>query len=187
MSTQTAPAPAPAPAAAPARTRMSPSELAREFTKGLWAEIPPFRLVLGLCPALAVTNTVENSLAMGVATFFVLFGSSLLVSLLKSFIPKEVRISAYILVIATFVTIADMGLEALVPEAEAVDLRVATFSLFGMMNWIYTWYRPEKDMPLDRLAGQMLHIFLEGLRSPVHSREAVSSDEEAPTSIWRNA
>jgi electron transport complex protein RnfE len=72
--------------------------------------------MLGLCPALAVTNTVENSLAMGIATFFVLLGSSLLVSLLKRFIPGEVRISAYILIIATFVTIADMGLEALVPE-----------------------------------------------------------------------
>jgi electron transport complex protein RnfE len=63
-----------------------------------------------------VTNTVANSLAMGLATFFVLLGSSLFVSLLKRLIPHEVRISTYILIIATFVTIADMSLEAIVPD-----------------------------------------------------------------------
>jgi electron transport complex protein RnfE len=72
--------------------------------------------MLGLCPALAVTNTVENSLAMGLATFFVLMGSSFLVSVFKRFIPHEVRISTYILIIATFVTVADMTLEAVVPN-----------------------------------------------------------------------
>jgi electron transport complex protein RnfE len=72
--------------------------------------------MLGLCPALAVTNTVANSIAMGLATFFVLMGSSLLVSLSKRFIPNEVRISTFILIIATFVTIADMSLEAIVPD-----------------------------------------------------------------------
>ncbi len=72
--------------------------------------------LLGLCPALAVTNTVANSLAMGIATFFVLLGSSVLVSSLKRWIPKEVRISAYILIIATFVTIADLVLNAVVPD-----------------------------------------------------------------------
>jgi electron transport complex protein RnfE len=72
--------------------------------------------LLGLCPALAVTNSVANALAMGLATFFVLMGSSLLVSSAKRIIPKEVRISAYILIIATFVTIADMVLAAVVPD-----------------------------------------------------------------------
>ena len=72
--------------------------------------------LLGLCPALAVTNTVANSLAMGLATFFVLVGSSLLVSTFKNVIPNEVRISAYILIIATFVTVADLLLAALVPD-----------------------------------------------------------------------
>jgi electron transport complex protein RnfE len=71
--------------------------------------------MLGLCPALAVSNTVANSIAMGLATFFVLCGSSLLVSMFKRFIPHEVRISTYILIIATFVTVADMTLEAVVP------------------------------------------------------------------------
>ena len=72
--------------------------------------------LLGLCPALAVTNTVANSLAMGLATFFVLLSSSVLVSSLKTMIPREVRITAYILIIATFVTLVDMVLQALVPD-----------------------------------------------------------------------
>lgn len=84
--------------------------------RGIWQDNPVLIQLLGLCPALAVTNTVENSLAMGFATFFVLLGSSALVSILRKVIPSEVRISTYILIIATFVTIADMGLEALVPE-----------------------------------------------------------------------
>ncbi len=88
----------------------------QDLLRGVWRENPVLVQMLGLCPALAVTNTVENSLAMGIATFFVLLGSSLLVALLKRFIPNEIRISAYILIIATFVTIADMGLEALVPD-----------------------------------------------------------------------
>jgi H+/Na+-translocating ferredoxin:NAD+ oxidoreductase subunit E len=86
------------------------------FWRGVWRENPVLVQLLGLCPALAVTNTVENSLAMGIATFFVLLGSSVLISTFKSWVPKEVRISAYILVIATFVTIADLVLNAVVPE-----------------------------------------------------------------------
>jgi len=86
------------------------------FTRGIWRENPVLVQLLGLCPALAVTNSVENALAMGLATFFVLMGSSLLVASFKSVIPSEVRISAYILVIATFVTIADLALAAIVPD-----------------------------------------------------------------------
>jgi electron transport complex protein RnfE len=86
-----------------------------DLIRGVWRENPVLVQLLGLCPALAVTNTVANSLAMGLATFFVLTGSSLLVSLLRKLIPHEVRISTYILIIATFVTIADMTLEALTP------------------------------------------------------------------------
>jgi len=87
-----------------------------DLLRGVWRENPVLIQLLGLCPALAVTNTVANSLAMGLATFFVLLGSSLLVSALKKVIPHEVRISAYILIIATFVTIADMVLAAVVPD-----------------------------------------------------------------------
>jgi electron transport complex protein RnfE len=88
----------------------------QDLIRGIWKENPVLVQLLGLCPALAVTNTVENALAMGIATFFVLLGSSVLVSLLKKWIPKEVRISAYILIIATFVTIADLVLAAVVPD-----------------------------------------------------------------------
>jgi electron transport complex protein RnfE len=87
-----------------------------DFIRGIWRENPVLIQLLGLCPALAVTNTVENSLAMGLATFFVLLCSSILVSTFKDWIPKQVRISAYILVIATFVTLADLILNAVVPE-----------------------------------------------------------------------
>jgi len=89
---------------------------AEEFMKGIWRENPVFVAVLGLCPALAVTNSLKNGLAMGGATFFVLVGSSLLVSLMRKIIPKPVRISLYIIIIATFVTTVDFTLEALVPE-----------------------------------------------------------------------
>lgn len=87
----------------------------QDLIRGIWKENPVLVQLLGLCPALAVTNTVPNAIAMGLATFFVLTGSSLLVSLVKNWIPSEVRISAYILIIATFVTIADLVLAAVVP------------------------------------------------------------------------
>lgn len=86
-----------------------------DLIRGIWKENPVLVQLLGLCPALAVTNTVPNAIAMGLATFFVLTGSSLLVSLVKNWIPSEVRISAYILIIATFVTMADFVLAAVVP------------------------------------------------------------------------
>jgi len=88
----------------------------QDLFRGIWRENPVLIQMLGLCPALAVTNTVANSLVMGIATFFVLVGSSLLVSIVKKLVPNEVRISTYILIIATFVTVADMTLEAIVPD-----------------------------------------------------------------------
>ncbi|MBW1784896.1 MAG: electron transport complex subunit E [Deltaproteobacteria bacterium] len=84
----------------------------QEFTKGLWAEIPPFRLVLGLCPTLAVTKSVESGIGMGVATTFVLVCSNILISLLRNAIPKKVRIACYIVVIATFVTVVELVMQA---------------------------------------------------------------------------
>ena len=84
-----------------------------EFIKGLWRENPIFVQVLGMCPALAVTNSVINAIAMGLATTFVLIMSSMLVSSLRSFIPKQVRIASYILIIATFVTVAEYFIQAI--------------------------------------------------------------------------
>ncbi len=86
-----------------------------EFLKGLWNENPVFVAVLGMCPALAVTNSAINALAMGLATTFVLVFSSLLVSLFRNIIPKQVRITAFIIIIATFVTVVDFLLAAITP------------------------------------------------------------------------
>jgi Na+-translocating ferredoxin:NAD+ oxidoreductase subunit E len=85
-------------------------------TRGLWFENPVLVQTLGLCSALAVTNAVANSLAMGFATMFVLVGTSIVVSLLRKVIPYQIRITTYILIIATFLAIADMVLEAVVPQ-----------------------------------------------------------------------
>nr|VFJ53056.1 MAG: electron transport complex protein RnfE [Candidatus Kentron sp. DK]VFJ56612.1 MAG: electron transport complex protein RnfE [Candidatus Kentron sp. DK] len=92
-----------------------PDTMGRELTKGLWRDNPVLVQMLGLCPMLAVTNTAVNALAMGMATFFVLVSSSFLVSLFRKLIPKQVRISCFIIIIATFVTVADFTLLALFP------------------------------------------------------------------------
>ncbi|MBW2242090.1 MAG: electron transport complex subunit E [Deltaproteobacteria bacterium] len=84
-----------------------------DFWKGLWRENPIFVQVLGMCPALAVSNTARNALAMGLATLFVLVASNAAVALLRNFVPKQVRIATYILVIATFVTIVDYTIQAI--------------------------------------------------------------------------
>lgn len=84
-----------------------------DFLKGLWKDNPVFVQVLGMCPVLAVTNTAANALAMGLATAFVLLMSNVLVAALKDFIPKQVRIASYILIIATFVTITDYAIQAI--------------------------------------------------------------------------
>jgi electron transport complex protein RnfE len=86
--------------------------LTHEFVKGLWKEVPPFRLVLGLCPTLAVTKTVENGIGMGVATTFVLVCSNILVSALRNIIPHQVRIACFIIIIAAFVTVAELLMQA---------------------------------------------------------------------------
>ena len=84
-----------------------------EFIKGRWKETPVFVQVLGMCPALAVSNSAMNALAMGLATAFELLMSNSVVSLLRRVIPKEVRIATYILVIATFVTLVDYLIQAI--------------------------------------------------------------------------
>ncbi|MBK8558161.1 MAG: electron transport complex subunit E [Lewinellaceae bacterium] len=92
------------------------NRFAVEFIKGLWKENPIFVMVLGMCPSLAVSNTAINSLAMGLATLFVLLFSSILVSLLRKAIPKQVRITTYVVIIATFVSLVDFLLAAWLPD-----------------------------------------------------------------------
>ena len=84
-----------------------------EFVKGLWRENPVFIQVLGLCPALAVSNTAINALTMGLATTFVLLMSAMSVSALRSFIPREARIVSFICIIASFVTVVDYLIQAI--------------------------------------------------------------------------
>lgn len=79
---------------------------------GLWKDIPPFRLVLGLCPALAVTAAANNGLGMGLAVTFVLIFSNFFISLLRNVIPAKVRIASYIVLIATLVVIVEMTMKA---------------------------------------------------------------------------
>ncbi|MBL7074620.1 electron transport complex subunit E [candidate division KSB1 bacterium] len=91
-------------------------ELSKEFFKGLYKENPVFRLALGLCPALAVSNSVENGIGMGVAVTFVLVCSNFLISLIRKGVPPKIRIPVFIVIIATFVTIADLVMNAYRPE-----------------------------------------------------------------------
>lgn len=88
----------------------------RHLTNGIFRENPSFVLVLGTCPALAVTTSAMNGIGMGAATTFVLICSNLLISLLKNFIPDKVRIAAFIVIIASFVTIVDMVMKAFTPD-----------------------------------------------------------------------
>ncbi len=140
-----------------------------DLMRGVWRENPVLVQMLGLCPALAVTNNVENSLAMGLATLFVLCGSSVLVSLCKRFIPGEIRISVYILIIATFVTVADLSLQALVPDIHKalgafIALIVVNCMILGRQE-AFASKRPVGRAFLDALgtgAGFSIALFMLG-------------------------
>ncbi|KYO64791.1 electron transport complex subunit RsxE [Thermovenabulum gondwanense] len=90
-------------------------QLIKDFVNGLWNENPIFRMVIGICSALAVTTAAKNGIAMGLALTFVLTCSSILISLLKNIIPSKVRIPCYIIVVATFTTIVDLVMKAYFP------------------------------------------------------------------------
>ena len=91
---------------------MSETSLVQDFTKGLWEEIPPFRLVLGLCPTLAVTKALDTGIGMGLALTFVLVCSNVLVSSCRKIIPSKVRVPCFIIIIATFVVIVELAMQA---------------------------------------------------------------------------
>ncbi len=91
------------------------STLVNDISRGILKENPVFRLLLGMCPVLGVTVAVDNGLGMGVAATIVLLCANVVISMVRSFIPKSVRIPCFIVVIATFVTMVDMVLEAFVP------------------------------------------------------------------------
>ncbi|HEU4877916.1 MAG TPA: electron transport complex subunit RsxE [Gemmatimonadaceae bacterium] len=113
-----------------------PATVWADTWRGIASENPVLVQMLGMCPTMAVTNVLANGIAMGVATTFVLVGSGLFVSLLKKYIAHEVRITSYILIIATFVTLADLLLAASFPEISKalgpfIPLIVANCLLLG--------------------------------------------------------
>ncbi len=121
------------------------------FNEGLWKENPVFVMLLGMCPVLAVTNSAMNALAMGIATAFVLVASSTLVSLLSKYIPKQVRIATYIIIIATFVTIVDYLIQAISLDlynalGAFIQLIVVNCMILGRAESYASKYRPLKSI-----------------------------------------
>ncbi len=141
----------------------------KEFNKGLWKENPVFVHVLGMCPVLAVTNTAMNALVMGVATFFVLTVASFLVSSLRNLIPHQVRISTYVIIIATFVTVVDFSLQALLPAVHKelgafIPLIVVNCMILGRQE-AFASRNPVIISVLDAIGtalGFMLALFILG-------------------------
>ena len=134
---------------------MKDNQAYEEFIKGIWRDNPVFVQVLGMCPMLAVTNSAINAVAMGGATFFVLVGSSILVSSFRHLIPKQVRISCFIIIIATIVTIADYTLLALVPKVHKelgafIPLIVANCLILGRQEAFASRY-PTKLAVMDAI------------------------------------
>jgi electron transport complex protein RnfE len=142
---------------------MSKNSPYEELVKGLWRDNPVFVQVLGMCPMLAVTNSAINAVAMGGASFFVLVGSSFLVSTFRHLIPKQVRISCFIIIIATFVTIVDYSLLALVPKVHKelgafIPLIVANCLILGRQEAFASRY-PTKMAVMDAL-GMAFGFFI---------------------------
>ncbi len=111
-------------------------ELRKIFMNGIIDENPTFRMVLGMCPTLAITTAVSNGIGMGLATTVVLVCSNLFISLLRKAIPDEIRIPAFIVVIATFVTIVQLIIKAFLPALDAalgmfIPLIVVNCIIFG--------------------------------------------------------
>jgi electron transport complex protein RnfE len=102
------------PADVPGMKRASATE---DFLRGIWKENPVLVMLLGMCPTMAITNSVRNSIAMGVTTAFVMILSALVVSTIRKVVSHEVRVATYILIIATFVQLADILTEAFIPDA----------------------------------------------------------------------
>jgi len=143
--------------------------LSREFVKGLWDENPVLISLLGLCPTLAVTNSAINGIAMGLATTFVVVSSSVIIASLRKLIPHQVRIASYIVVIATFVTVADRFLAAFTPEISKalgpyVPLIVVNCLILGRQEAFSSKNNPGRSF-LDALGmgtGFLLVLFVLG-------------------------
>ncbi|NLI79390.1 MAG: electron transport complex subunit E [Candidatus Riflebacteria bacterium] len=123
----------------------------KELTKGIWAENPIFVIMLGCCPALAVSTSMANAIGMGIAATFVLIGSNLIISLIRAGVPDKIRIPVYIVVIATFVTMVDKFMAAFTP---ALSEKLGIFIPLIVVNCIILG-RAEafanKNTPLDSI------------------------------------
>ncbi len=110
-----------------------------DFIKGVWKENPVLVQLLGMCPTLAITNQVVNAIGMSAAVLFVLVCSAILISLIRKIVPNQVRIATFIVIIATFVTLADRTLAAFFPDLSKalgpfVPLIVVNCIILGRME-----------------------------------------------------
>lgn len=143
--------------------------LIKEFTKGLWDTNPILKQLLGLCPTLAVTVSAINGIAMALATTFVLVFSSLIISLIRKWIPNQVRIASYIVIIATFVTIVDLVMKAQFPDLSKalgpfIPLIVVNCIILGRAEAFASKNNPLRSV-LDALgngAGFLISLFVLG-------------------------
>jgi electron transport complex protein RnfE len=152
--------------------------LLREFTKGLWEINPTFKQILGMCPTLAVTVSAINGIAMALATTFVLVFSSLLISIVRKWIPNQVRIASYIVIIATFVTVVDLVMKAQFVELSKalgpfIPLIVVNCIILGRAEAFASKNNPLRSV-LDALgngAGFLISLFVLGsIREIIGSR-----------------
>ena len=152
--------------------------LLKEFTKGLWEINPTFKQILGMCPTLAVTVSAINGIAMALATTFVLVFSSLLISIVRKWIPNQVRIASYIVIIATFVTIVDLVMKAQFVELSKalgpfIPLIVVNCIILGRAEAFASKNNPLRSV-LDALgngAGFLISLFVLGsIREIIGSR-----------------
>ena len=143
--------------------------LMKEFSKGIWRENAVFKLVLGMCPALAVTTSAENGLGMGLATTFVLICSNIAISMMRKLIPAGVRIPAFIIIIASFVTVVQLCMEAYVYDLYKalgifIPLIVVNCLILGRAE-AYASKKPVADSVADGLGmglGFTLALFVLG-------------------------
>lgn len=167
---------------------MSKTTAREDLMAGIWRDNPVFAQFLGLCPTLAVTNTLANGIAMALATGFVLIGSSFLVSSLKRFIPNEVRITAYIVIIATFVTVVDLVMAAVVP---AIYKTMAAFIALIVVNCIIlgrqeafaarnTVWRSTLDAVGNSVGFTIVLLLMSGIRELLGSGTLLGFDVMGP-------
>jgi electron transport complex protein RnfE len=133
--------------------------ISAELKRGIITENPLLILVLGLCPALAISTSLQNAVGMGAAVTFVLFGSNCIISLLRRWIPEKIRIPGYILIIATVVTIAELMIKAYAPE---LDKQLGIFVPLIVVNCVVLG-RAEAYASKNRLLAASLDGIVMGL------------------------